>query len=285
MTMLYSSFCDEFCKIAAEAKGKKRDAIVGAGTAAAGGVVAKKSLPFVLGTKRIYHGTTSPEIAAKIKAEGLLGSKGGGGAAKINPQYIKDSKDFVHVSPRKIVGKMFAGMPTEFVQVPTEVRKAREKLYGGGKITGFTGLAGYGKALDIDKKWKKGHPLRQEQNIGKHLAKKMFNPFDKGVKARLLAADIPMEMWSKFQVDPDMTPFKGGVGKEIAAKGKVNIDPKYIHGGKGRKHLALLKERLKNLPSYARRYPKRFGLGAAAALGGAALMGHGGKKLHEALSK
>jgi hypothetical protein len=78
-----------------------------------------------------------------------------------------------------------------------------------------------------------------------------------------------------------MSPLKGELGKGVAVKGKVDIAPKYIHGGEGYSRVGLIKERLKSLPKYVRRYPGRFGLGAAMALGGGGLIGYGGKRLLE----
>lgn len=274
------SFYDELCKIAAE---KPKDLSLGTAAALGGGaVVAGKSAPALLGTKRVYHGTSSPEIAKKIRAEGLLRSAGGGGAAQIDPGYISKSKDFVHITPRKLIGRFFAGLPQEFTDRPTQVREAQRNLrkdYVVGE--GFTERA---KARSVLRKWRAEHKLRRERPAFQEAVKRMLNPFSRGVSGRMLAADIPMHLWEKFEADPDMTPLRGGAGKEMAAKGKADIAARYIHGGKGNRGLGLMKERLKYLPEYIRRYPGRFGRGALMLAGGAGLMGYGGHKLRKQYS-
>lgn len=274
--MRYDSFYDELCKIAAE---KPKDLSLGTAAALGGGaVVAGKSAPALLGTKRIYHGTSSPEIAKKIRAEGLLRSAGGGGAAKIDPGYISKSKDYVHITPRKHIGRFFAGLPQEFTNRPTEVLKAERYLRDAPINLGPMGTERR-KAHDIIRQWQQGATLRRDMPALRETLKRMLNPFSREVSGRMLTADIPMHLWEKFEADPDMTPLRGGAGKEMAAKGRADVAARYIHGGKGNRGFGLMKERLKYLPEYIRRYPGRFGRGALMLAGGAGLMGYGGHQL------
>lgn len=117
------------------------------------------------------------------------------------------------------------------------------------------------------------------KSVGKFFAK--FTAEGKGQRPEVLKADLPMAMFDRFDVDPDMTglPMPESMGKHIAAKSSESVPSRYIHGGKGFGRLALAGERLRALPGYAAKHPGRLLAGAGAAGIGAAGVGWGGKEL------
>ena len=70
------------------------------------GHVARNGVEKLLGTKRVYHGTT-PQAAEQIRKMGLLPQFGGKGAAAPVPEFVKASSNKCHVTTRPVVAKLF----------------------------------------------------------------------------------------------------------------------------------------------------------------------------------
>lgn len=108
-----------------------------------------------------------------------------------------------------------------------------------------------------------------------------------GQRPEVLKADLPMDMWQKFDPDPDMIgnpDLNDSLTKYVAATTTDDIDSRFIHGGKGFSRLGLLKDRLADLPGYVAKHPKRF-LGGVGVVGlGATGVGWGGKKIYDRFS-
>lgn len=229
---------------------KRRDhgeVLIGGGAAAIGTGMAtgSRARGRLLGYKRVYHGTT-PEIAEKIRREGLKASMGGTGAAADH-------------------AKIFEGR--EVGSAPSDYEKASK---GRVHVTGKRSTAGGFAAF-----------RRADANPGARVYEMMGGQIFPGrYKKGIIEAHIPDELWQKFEVDPDAAGRAGSVsGKHQAARGAVDVDPRFIRGSEGFSRRALLKERLRGLPSYIKRNPIRFAKGVGAVGGGAGLAAYG---LHRA---
>jgi len=103
---------------------------------------------------------------------------------------------------------------------------------------------------------------------------------------RLITADLPMDQWDRFEVDPDSsgvteqdTGAKHWAGKEMAARSDEAVDPKYIHNRSPSRAAARTLDFVKKLPGYVKAHPGRFGLGVLGLGAGTAAVGKGGLDL------
>jgi GNAT superfamily N-acetyltransferase len=104
-----------------------------------------------------------------------------------------------------------------------------------------------------------------------------------GAPGTVVKARIPMSLWDKLEIDPDMlghTPqneLQEAMIKEIGARGAHPIESKYISGGRG--SISRIPEKIvelgRELPGYVKRHPLRFGVGALGTAGGLYLAGRG----------
>jgi len=192
----------------------------------------------LLGHKRVYHGT-DPALVQKIKQEGLQPQHGGtgAGAAVGDPAFMAASKGKVHVAPGNVTARLYAQLMGYSKKYPDMMEDI---------------AAGHIEGLDPKK------------------ALQVFNP--KHGRGGVVTADMPYELWEKFEADPHM-----GGKKNVAARSTEAIPPEYIRGGAGNKGQLL--RQLRALPQYVRQHPARFAGGVAGTAGGAALLGYAGRGL------
>lgn len=222
----------------------------------------------LLGYKRVYHGT-SPEKAKSIREKGILAGLSGTGQAGVDKtvpgrEIAGDvSKGGVYVSPSKPHARVYA-------------------LSSGMK--GDIGPDELAKAIKDKKLSSKGI-----RSLLKHI-----NPLSKSQREGVVAIDLPRRQWREMWSDPLMRqvhseslpePIRKVLpgGRETAAVGYFDVDPKYIHGGKGFRQQVI--DRIKNLPTHMKKSPGRFGFGALTAATGLGAIGGGGYLIHRALTK
>lgn len=208
----------------------------------------RAGLPRLAGTQTLYHGTTA-DASKKILEQGLLAAAGGAGhgatAGLGGPGYdpseiLKSVRDKVHVTATKPIARFH----THFAaRTPLAEKihpiKAVGRVLEGGKPSGKKVLA-----LLLDQI--KSHTLSAKGG-------------------RILGIDLPYERFETgFAADPGF----GGISKAIAAVSPHDIESRYIRGSGVKQRLSLLKELLRGLPRYVKRYPGRFSTGAGLAAGG-----------------
>lgn len=106
---------------------------------------------------------------------------------------------------------------------------------------------------------------------------------------KVIKADIPLELWEKFDVDPNAVLVDPStIGKterkalrHLAARSSEGIDPKYIHGSGSARLFSRTLERMQGLPAYVRKHPGRFGVGLVGMGTGAALLAKSVPELSE----
>ena len=266
-----SSFSDEMQKIAKLSEKEKRVAEgAGGGALILGGgalITSPGTKGRLLGYKRVYHGT-SPEVARSIKEKGLLTRFGGTGQAGIDKK----------VAGREIAGEVSKG------KVYVTPMKPHARVYA----------AAAGLRKDIGEEGVKR--LIEEGPTSENVAAVLRHsqPFSKAQRGGMLTVDLPMDMWDKMVPDPLIKKLHGKnlpdvvqpfipQGREMAAIGDFEIDPRYIHGTGGASRRT--RELLKKLPGYMKKHPGRFGLGALAAATGLGAIGGGGALIHRAFTK
>lgn len=267
-----SSFSDELQKIAELSEEEKRVAKgVGGGALILGGgkiLTSPTTRGDLLGYKRVYHGT-SPEAMRSIQQKGLLSQFGGTGQAAIDATIPgrevaqEASRGGVYVSPSKTHARVYAlaaGMKKDLG--PRELAESIEK--------------------------KKLSPEGVKSLIRNIL------PFSESQRKGVVAIDLPRDTWREMWADPLVRklheerlprPIRAltSGGRGTAAIGYFDIDPKYIHGGKGfRQHVI---DRLRNLPEHIKRRPGRFGFGVLTAAAGLGALGGGSMLVHKALTE
>jgi hypothetical protein len=236
------------------------------------------SFPYVLGYKNVYHGTSSADIANKIRQEGLFSSFGGRGVNTFSA-FRETSKGFVHVTPRRFMARIFAA-----VDKPAEFLKEERALKSHpGKSIGFLSTSKERKLVEdfINRRFKLESGFK---SIFTKAKLKSLNIFSKEVSQRTLSIKLPVEQWKRFEVDKHLI---GDLSilKEIGARTSGDISPEFIVGGKGFSRLKFLKERFSNLSSYIKSYPLRFGLGVVSVVGGIGLIFSGFQEKGEAKRK
>lgn len=104
---------------------------------------------------------------------------------------------------------------------------------------------------------------------------------------RMITADIPSDMWDRFEVDPDAIDpavrniVGDSMAKDVAARSEEAIDPRYIHNLSPARAVDRTLDLLKRFPDYVRARPGRFGLGLAGMGLGTAAALKGGSDLAE----
>jgi len=71
-----------------------------------GGRMARNGVEKLVGSKRLYHGTTL-EVAEQIRKNGLQPQFGGTGAAAPVPDFVKSSTNKCHVTTQPFIAKLF----------------------------------------------------------------------------------------------------------------------------------------------------------------------------------
>lgn len=242
----------------------------------------------ILGKKRMYHGTSNKNWE-KIKTEGLRANMGGlGGASQSigSKDYVNTSKGTIHTTRIKPLANMYANMNE--VDSPKSMKEInlREKMYSYYKEDPKT------RALSIDKSipgWENAKNLESELNKFKSdnmndLMKEKRRMFTKKSKnGRVLKLNMDYNKFKKMTIDnvgsddiSDIPDLAKNIAKNFAAKGKVNISPEEIIGSSATRK-DRIRHTLKNMPSYIKNNPLRFGSGVALAGAGA----YGLKRLYD----
>ena len=251
----FSAFSDELQKIAAKKKKPgAKDFVLPAGAAIGGaGLLASPTTRGRLGGyQRVYHGTGT-DVAKNIREQGMLTRFGGSGAAALHDAPMID-KELVEQARRGEVRDLAGKVLTPDDLTPTFTKHTRGCVH-----------------------------VAPSRTVAGLFSK--FTGKGKGQAPAVVKADLPIELWEKFEKDPDMfgpdvtKKMPDPVAKHFGARSTEDVASRYIHGGRGFSRTGLMGERLRALPGYAAKHPGRFGLGVGAVGLGAAGVGWGGHQL------
>lgn len=225
-----------------------------------GGALAAGSKNAILGRKTVYHGT-SKDRAKSIRENGLSPQFAGTGASfdLKNEHEMNLSKGNVFVTSSKGVGMAHAnitGLPIEEVGAMQRNPESASKL-----------LNPKGDVLKANMDYQKWHGMKADSEIVDQAAGNIggFIPVPEGMVLGE-PTNTKERMFNR-------------VNKEFASKGPVTVEPhEFLNNGFGNT-IERYKQTAKNLPSYIKNHPIRFGGGLATAAGGGAIAYAGAKNL------
>mgnify|MGYP006280348663 CR=1 FL=1 len=240
-------------------KDKKKKNLLAGGTAVGGGVLAKKSLPSLTGRKTLYHGTDN-ESLNKIMKDGIKGKFTGreGGNTRIlkdqDPETFKKSLGKVFTTKSKGEAKNYAWQARH-----GGAQKAQQKVMQGDKdalldkLKSLNPFSNKGVAKMKAPTWKMKTTKNPE-------ARETFKKFKEKADPSGTIPDFQLKRIRKQMQDNVVF--------------DQDVDSKYIKGSDDFKRLSF--DEVKN---YAKKNPKKFGLGVAGTAAGIGAAGYGIKKL------
>lgn len=212
-----------------EQKQKEQSGVAGSIGALAGATAAAPiAAPRLLGTKRIYHGTTKDNWE-NIKHEGLRHELGGSNGASQTSESLEQSKGMTHLTAKRSIGNYHAN----FSDMPQD------------ELMRLNLRARFGEVNELFDKPKNG--------IGHVLSGHI--PFEKWQQMEI------DPIYNEDFLRPNNNKFEVALMRDQAVRGPVDVLPVELDGTG-----VPMAERLKyfgeKFPDYVKKFPGRFALGA-----------------------